>query len=30
VAELLAKLDARDLIQLVITAYEVGLVPATR
>jgi hypothetical protein len=30
VAELLAKLDARDLIQLVFTAYEVGLVPATR
>ncbi len=30
VARLLAKLDARDRIQLVITAYEAGLVPATR
>ena len=28
VARLLAKLDARDRIQLVITAYETGLVPA--
>jgi DNA-binding NarL/FixJ family response regulator len=30
VARLLAKLDARDRVQLVITAYEAGLVPATR
>jgi DNA-binding NarL/FixJ family response regulator len=30
VARLLAKLDARDRIQLVITAYEAGLVPASR
>ena len=30
VARLLAKLDARDRVQLVITAYETGLVPATR
>jgi DNA-binding NarL/FixJ family response regulator len=30
VARLLAKLDARDRVQLVITAYEVGLVPAPR
>jgi DNA-binding NarL/FixJ family response regulator len=28
VARLLAKLDARDRVQLVITAYEAGLVPA--
>ncbi len=28
VAHLLAKLDARDRVQLVITAYEAGLVPA--
>jgi len=30
VARLLAKLDARDRVQLVITAYEAGLVTATR
>ena len=30
VARLLAKLDARDRVQLVIAAYEAGLVPATR
>jgi DNA-binding NarL/FixJ family response regulator len=30
VARLLAKLDARDRVQLVITAYEAGLVPAKR
>jgi DNA-binding NarL/FixJ family response regulator len=30
VARLLAKLDARDRVQLVITAYEAGLVPAPR
>jgi DNA-binding NarL/FixJ family response regulator len=30
VARLLAKLDARDRVQLVITAYETGLVPAPR
>jgi DNA-binding NarL/FixJ family response regulator len=30
VARLLAKLDARDRVQLVITAYEAGLAPATR
>jgi DNA-binding NarL/FixJ family response regulator len=30
VARLLAKLDARDRVQLVITAYEAGLVPASR
>lgn len=30
VARLLAKLAARDRVQLVITAYEAGLVPATR
>jgi hypothetical protein len=30
VARLLAKLDARDRVQLVITAYEADLVPATR
>jgi DNA-binding NarL/FixJ family response regulator len=30
VARLLAKLNARDRVQLVITAYEVGLVPAPR
>ena len=30
VARLLAKLDARDRVQLVITAYQAGLVPATR
>jgi DNA-binding NarL/FixJ family response regulator len=28
VARLLAKLDARDRVQLVITAYETGLVTA--
>jgi hypothetical protein len=28
VARLLAKLDARDRVQLVITAYEAGLVSA--
>jgi DNA-binding NarL/FixJ family response regulator len=30
VARLLAKLEARDRVQLVITAYEAGLVPAPR
>jgi len=30
VARLLTKLDARDRVQLVITAYEAGLVPASR
>jgi DNA-binding NarL/FixJ family response regulator len=30
VARLLAKLDARDRVQLVITAYEAGLVPLPR
>ena len=30
VARLLTKLDARDRVQLVITAYEAGLVPAAR
>ena len=30
VARLLAKLDARDRVRLVITAYEAGLVPLPR
>ncbi len=30
VARLLAKLGARDLVQLVIAAYEAGLVPPSR
>jgi DNA-binding NarL/FixJ family response regulator len=30
VARLLTKLDARDRVQLVINAYEAGLVPASR